>query len=199
MPEPKTARGRIGSEERRRQIISATQALIVEKGFEGLRVRDVAERVGINQATLLYHVPTKDALIQGVLERIIHNLDRVPPTSEGRTPDELLRAHFEHILSQMDEAPEQFAVLSELLVRAGRDAGARRMLERADATWLAFLRQVLRAGLASGAFRADIDPEATAVLITGFFQGLGFQLAASPKQLRAAVAQLERLIVADAA
>ena len=48
---------------RRRAIAAAARELIVEKGFEGLRTRDIADRVGINIATLHYHVPTKEALI----------------------------------------------------------------------------------------------------------------------------------------
>ena len=31
--------------------------LIVEKGFEGLRVREVAEHAGIHHATLLHYFP----------------------------------------------------------------------------------------------------------------------------------------------
>jgi AcrR family transcriptional regulator len=200
MPEPASSmREGVSSDERRQQIISATQAVIVEKGFEGLRVRDVAERVGINHATLLYHFPTKSALIQGLLEHIVHNLDRFPPASEELSPRDLLQAHFAHILEQMNDAPEKFAVLNELFVRAGRDAEARRLLEKADADWLAFLGQLLRNGRAAGAFRRGLDPEATAMLVTSFFKGIGFQLAASPEQVRTATAQLEQLIVGASA
>ncbi len=49
--------------DRRREIAAAARSLIAERGFEGLRTRDIAARVGINVATLHYHVPTKEALI----------------------------------------------------------------------------------------------------------------------------------------
>ena len=49
-------------------IAAAARALIAERGFEGLRTRDIAERVGINVATLHYHVPTKEALIEIVAQ-----------------------------------------------------------------------------------------------------------------------------------
>ena len=55
---------------RRAAIATAARALIVEKGIEGLRTRDIAERVGINVATLHYHVPSKEALIELVAESL---------------------------------------------------------------------------------------------------------------------------------
>src|SRR5690606_22021738 len=59
---------RESSEDRRAAIARAAGELIVEKGVEGLRTRAIAERVGINIATLHYHVPTKEALIGLVAE-----------------------------------------------------------------------------------------------------------------------------------
>ena len=56
------------TDDRKRAIAAAARSLIVEKGFEGLRTREIADRVGINVATLHYHIPTKDALIELVAQ-----------------------------------------------------------------------------------------------------------------------------------
>jgi AcrR family transcriptional regulator len=56
---------------RRRAILEAAIAIVVERGFEGLRLRDVADAVGINSATLVYHVHGKEALIVEVVREII--------------------------------------------------------------------------------------------------------------------------------
>src|SRR6188474_886097 len=63
-------RTRENADIRRPAIAAAARALIAERGFEGLRTRDIAERVGINVATLHYHVPTKEALIEIVAESL---------------------------------------------------------------------------------------------------------------------------------
>src|SRR4051812_49876883 len=83
MIEMPTAPGpsRYSTDDRRVAIAAAARALIVEKGVEGLRTRDIAERVGINVATLHYHVPTKEALIGLVADSlradfIQHSIDR---------------------------------------------------------------------------------------------------------------------------
>src|SRR5689334_2030914 len=59
-----SAKRRAPTDDRRDAIARAARALIVEKGVEGLRTRDIADRVGINIATLHYHVPSKEALIE---------------------------------------------------------------------------------------------------------------------------------------
>ena len=56
------------TEDRRRALVEAAYDQIAERGFEGLRTRDVAARVGVNIATLHYYFPTKEALISGVLD-----------------------------------------------------------------------------------------------------------------------------------
>ncbi len=61
-------RSHLPTDDRRAAIAIAARALIVEKGVEGLRTRDIAQRVGINVATLHYHVPSKEALIALVAE-----------------------------------------------------------------------------------------------------------------------------------
>src|ERR1700750_2240643 len=65
-----TAHPKRPTEDRRAEIARAARALIVEKGVEGLRTRDIAERVGINIATLHYHVPSKEALIELVADSL---------------------------------------------------------------------------------------------------------------------------------
>src|SRR5690348_10879893 len=56
---------------RRRDLVLAAYHLIAEKGFEGLRTRDVARRAAVNNATLYYYFPTKQGLIQGVVEYLV--------------------------------------------------------------------------------------------------------------------------------
>src|SRR5579871_1846303 len=60
---PHTAHG----EAQRRALARAAYDLIAEKGFEGLRTRDVAERAGVNVATLHYYFKSKEDLIRGVV------------------------------------------------------------------------------------------------------------------------------------
>ncbi|MET8946479.1 TetR/AcrR family transcriptional regulator [Streptomyces sp. NPDC004542] len=56
------------SEERKAEIIRAAMEVIAENGYRGTSLAVVAERVGLTQAGLLHHFPTKEALLVAVLE-----------------------------------------------------------------------------------------------------------------------------------
>lgn len=70
--EAATARGSRGpykkSKERREQIIRAAFDVFATHGYHSGSIQAVADRVGISQATLLHHFPTKTHLLQAVLE-----------------------------------------------------------------------------------------------------------------------------------
>src|SRR3979411_665872 len=64
-------------EDRQQALVRAAFNQIAERGFEGLRTREVAAGVGLNIATLHYYFPTKEALIRGV---VAHAMDRFRST-----------------------------------------------------------------------------------------------------------------------
>jgi AcrR family transcriptional regulator len=162
--------------ERSSEVVSAAYSLIAEKGFEGLRTREVADKVGINSATLHYYFPTKEALIQGVVEHLMQELrtSRAKPKNPLSALDRL-RAEFADIRLRLKEAPEQLAVLTELAVRAWRDPAIARMLQYLDDGWRGHLTSILKAGIAEGVFRADLEVAATANAMMSQLRGLGYQ------------------------
>ena len=149
--------------DRREQLVSIAMNHIATKGFEGLRFQDVAEEAGINNATLYYHFPSKEALIQGVVNRMTSELrlqraeGKEPPTSAR---DEL-RLEFEGVRQLLRAEPKLFIVLTELSLRARRDPAVRKIGENRDNFWRGHLSSIVEKGIAQGAFRPDIDVEAT--------------------------------------
>jgi AcrR family transcriptional regulator len=53
--------------ERRREILDAAVEVFSSAGFHKGSLRDVSERVGLSQAGLLHHYPSKELLLQAVL------------------------------------------------------------------------------------------------------------------------------------
>lgn len=71
-----TPRIRRTPEESRANILSAAEALLVEKGPQSLRLADVAKAAGVANATVLHHFGTIDAVHQALMERMIGDLVR---------------------------------------------------------------------------------------------------------------------------
>src|ERR1700740_208602 len=66
--------------ERRLEIVQAAYRTLAEKGFEGLRMRDIAQRAGIDHSTLHYYFTGKEALIDAIVDYIVEDL------AVGRSP-----------------------------------------------------------------------------------------------------------------
>jgi AcrR family transcriptional regulator len=202
MPARRRAAG--DGEQRRAQIVAAAQHAIATLGFEGLRVRDVADQVGINIATLHYYFPTKEALVAAVVQKIVATLDRVPhaysadgPAAEpAGDPRTVLTGHIEHILRRFEANRDEFVVVNELYARAGRDPQLHAILRGNDEAWAGYLQPVFAAGRDRGQFRADLDPEGATVLVIGFLKSLLFQLDFTADRTRRAADELLRSVLA---
>lgn len=190
-----TSPPRRDAEERRLQIALAARALIVEKGLEGLRTRDIAQRVGINIATLHYHVPSKEALVALVAASIRDEFKAqgMARSRDGKSALDLLHMEFEDFRETVVEAPERFAVYSELLERARRDETIAAIMRPMIGYWHRQWTELLALGKADGSFRADIDPEAGATIIVGTLGSVRF----SPEIARvdSVFAELKRAFV----
>lgn len=71
------ARGRKSSREK---ILDAAAELVAEIGAGRLTLDAVAERAGLSKGGLLYNFPTKDALLQAMIQRMI---DQTAEAKEG--------------------------------------------------------------------------------------------------------------------
>ena len=157
------------SDVRRPAIAAAARALIAERGFEGLRTRDIAERVGINVATLHYHVPTKEALIEIVAQSMRDDFiaqSKARPR-DGLTPLQELQQEMADFRHTMKHNAELFAVLAEMVERARRDPKIDAAVRPLQAYWHQQITDIMTRGRRDGSFRPDLDPRAAATIITG--------------------------------
>ncbi len=187
---PHTAHG----ESQRRALVRAAYDLIAEKGFEGLRTRDVAERAGVNVATLHYYFATKEHLIRGVVDLLRQQLSHTSSQTGPRGPLEELRRELTDTQYQLQAFPEMFRVVFELYLRSLRDTALRDILQGMDASWRDHITEYFTAGVQQGIFRADLDIPAAAVGLMAFVKGAMIQLIYNPQIFPASrvYAEIER-------
>ena len=177
---------------KRQALVLAAYRELAERGFEGLRTREIAGAVGVNVATLHYYFPHKQDLVRSVVGHAMARFRATLP-SDGRPADQL-RAHFDGIRRLSREEPELFAVMGELALRASRDAAIATILRKTDDTWHATVRDLILAAQRDGAIDRALDVEAMAALIVAALKGTYLLPASSgqPQRLDQALRQLER-------
>ena len=73
---------------RREEILDGATEMFAEHGFFGSSLREIGKHIGISHSGMLHHFETKDALLEGVLERLEDQaqsaLERIPELRAGR-------------------------------------------------------------------------------------------------------------------
>jgi len=67
---------------RRDELLDAAEELLCDQGSASLTLAAVADRAGVSKGGLLYHFATKEALIKGMVERLIEEFDELM-TAQG--------------------------------------------------------------------------------------------------------------------
>lgn len=69
----------------RRSILQAAVAVVDEAGLDGLNMRAVANKLNAGTMSLYHHVPGKDALLDGIAELVLSEIE-VPGPERGEWP-----------------------------------------------------------------------------------------------------------------
>src|SRR5262249_17358000 len=189
---------RPGGDGRRDDLVRAAFACLAAEGFEGLRTRSVADRARVNIATLHYYFPTKEALIGGVAafiasQFITLHAPRRPST--GSPALDRLQQEFADARFYRAKHLALGAVLSELQLRGRRDPAIRKIIEPLYGHWRKGIEEWMRAGVAEGVFRRDLDPAGGASFFVAAMTGAGL-LEHSRDELDGILAAIEAWLLA---
>ena len=191
MPTASTGvRAGAGQEKRRQELVTAAFNLIAERGFEGLRTRDVADAVGVNIATLHYYFPTKESLIRGVVE---HAMGRFRSTlAPHGSPADQLRNHLRAVRKLLADEPELGSVMGELTLRSARDKTIARIMTEMYDAWHMTMRGLLRRAVKEGGLRPELDTDGVAALVVSTLNAMTLPTMSAAPRTDQALRQLER-------
>jgi AcrR family transcriptional regulator len=184
---------RDSNENRKQALIIAAYNALAKNGFEGLRIRDIANTVRINPATMYYYFPTKEDLIDAV---IVFVLDRLTVNSAELpgTPKDQLHAHLSRLYRQMRDEPELFTVLTEIRLRTERSFSSQLFIQF-ESAWHTKLVVLLQTGIRQGYWPNYLDPEIIATTIITLMLGASLQAATQPRRIEESFSQLERWLI----
>jgi AcrR family transcriptional regulator len=176
--------------DRRPALVLAAFNQIAERGFEGLRTREVAAEAGVNIATLHYYFPTKEALIRGVVE---HAMGRFRSTlAPHGSPADQLRNHLTAVRELLRDEPQLGVVMGELALRAGRDAAIGGIVRGTTEAWYRTVRGLLRRAARAGELSAELDSDGVAALVVAALTSMTLPTMSTGARAEQALRQLER-------
>lgn len=176
-------------EEQREKLLQAAYDLVADVGVSGLRTRDIAERAGVNSATLHYCFAGKDALLQALYEFIIskfkHEFDG--RLGKAETAADKLRAHASLRVQFLHDQPKPVKVWRGFTSEAWTNPTIAAILRRHLAESREKMTAIIADARRSGALTClpTADDRLAASMVIALFDGLMFQYTMDPEAFSA--------------
>ncbi len=157
---------------RRNEVVDAAARVFAERGFHGASTRNIAEFLGMRQASIYYYFGSKEEALEevctigtaGFVDRAEAIIDKdIEPAKK------LCMILEAHTLPLADRADYTLTFLNE---RKFLPTESRRRLGRMTRRYEAIFEKVLRDGVRSGCFHSDLNPKVTAIALIGMLNSV---------------------------
>jgi AcrR family transcriptional regulator len=156
-------------ERRYREVLDAAAAVFAEKGYAGASTRDIAERLGVRQASLYYYFPSKESALAAICELgvkdFISNLRAI--IAQPAPAEHKLRDAIANHLAPLRVHPTADYVCVFLRHRHELPDGPRQAVATLARAYQDLIERLFRAGIATHEFRADLDPKLATLALLG--------------------------------
>jgi TetR/AcrR family transcriptional regulator len=177
---------------RRDQLVDTARRLFGERGTTDVPMDEIAAEAGVARSTVYVYFANRDELLRACVQSMY---DRLQDTiglfvDDAATPMVRLRGLIFGVLERVDESPAFFRLAmatQSTATAAGSEAvGGALMMIGLD--MIRVLEDLVVAGIASGDFRADLNPERAVVLVGQQIYGALSVRAGEPDPIPAAQA-----------
>lgn len=151
----------------RKAMLNVAAELFAERGFGGTNLRDVADALGISRPGLYYHFPSKEKILEALVEEVTLSLAaQLADIAEqaDHDPEDALRLVMRISTLWVLENPTLFRVLDRSENEMPADLQARHeVVKRAI---LQNFTRIIERGISVGKFR-PVDPHVAALTVIG--------------------------------
>lgn len=164
------------AEDRKFEIVEALLNLADRIGPDRLTTNDIAREVGVTQAAIFRHFPTKSELWSEAGEVIATRLAQVwqQALDQGETPKQRLRGLIAAQLRQIEATPALPAILHSRELNVD-NADLRDRFRNLLTQYQGHLVDNLEGMVADGSMNPDVRPQDAAVLLTSLVQGIAIR------------------------
>ncbi len=156
-------------ETRRRILVEATK-LFARRGYHKTTVADIAAAIGMTQGALFHHFPSKEALLNAVVDGLGRGMESYRALLDGGRSAETVRSVVELMIRHFERQPEATICLAALSTEfAGTDARIVKKIRRVYDLFLESFTGIL------STHPSVKNPRAAAIAFMGAVQGIAIQ------------------------
>ncbi|HEY1969809.1 MAG TPA: TetR/AcrR family transcriptional regulator [Pseudonocardia sp.] len=155
--------------ERHDEILRAAAAVFRAKGFQATNITDIAQRLGINQSNVYYYFGKKEEMFLELIEQAVEeNVGHAERAAAGvGSAAERLGEVVESLADSYDRHFPFMQLYVQEDVRQWAGSDAERYLKECGDRYHAAVLTVVRQGIESGEFGADLDPGIATLAVLG--------------------------------
>ena len=153
----------------RAAILAAARAEFSAKGLSGSRVREIAERAGVNKQLLYYYVGSKDDLYRAALEAVyaeIRELERGLNLGD-LPPLEAMAALIGFSFDYLARHPDFIGMLNHENAHGAQHVRQSSAIRATNSPLIELIAATLKRGVAARVFRRGVDPVELYISIAG--------------------------------
>lgn len=164
------------------EVLDAAMLVFWRHGYEASSMAQLRAATGLSSASLYGAFGSKEGLFERAVEHYIAGPGRVSESVADLTRDplEALRSMLHRTIDMQSDAAHPGGCLVALSATLGADGdddiAARAVVATRRAEDRARIKACLRRGIAAGVIRADLEPDATAIMVHSFVLGVSTQL-----------------------
>jgi AcrR family transcriptional regulator len=149
------------------EIIAAAAKVFAQRGYHGASTQDIADVLGMRQASLYYYFDSKDAALEavcasGVEDYAVRAL-RIARDS-GSASDKVAKLVFQHLAPMAERIDFTRVFHGE---RRFLPQPARRRIRAFERRYERIIERVIEQGVIAGEFRRDLDPRMATLALLG--------------------------------
>src|SRR6478735_7637607 len=188
------------------RLLEAAERVFSEKGLDRAKVEDITTQAGLSKGAFYLHFDSKGDAFKELLSEVLGHLQTQMAAARavclpvlGRNLEQSLEVSLGRDV-EMFEFIWKNRALMRITLEGGRSADYQHLIEHFASNAQRDTEALLRAGIASGVYRKDLDVEVAAAFIAGGYDRFARQLVRETKKpdLRRRLRELRWMVIAGA-
>ena len=175
------------------RIIEATLRLMTERGLGGVTMKAIAETAGVARQTLYNHFGDVESIVAQAIEA--HRIESLAALRGVLATIEYPLARLEHLVRHSAAGAVHHHPF--VGIQHSLSASVQATLLRHDSEVLSIIEDALKAGIAGGDLRADVDVKRDAHLMKRMLDAVAELVSTNPEEVQDAVAAATRTLLAS--